>query len=54
MATKAFADVRKQLANRATVVELRSLDNRTLRDIGIHRSEIESIAWVGLDRIRGR
>ena len=54
MATKAFADVRKQLAIRATVAELRSLDNRTLRDIGIHRSEINSIAWVGLDRIRGR
>jgi uncharacterized protein YjiS (DUF1127 family) len=54
MATKAFADIRKQLAIRATVAELRSLDNRTLRDIGIHRSEIESIAWVGLDRIRGR
>jgi len=54
MATKAFADVRKQLATRATVAELRSLDNATLRDIGIHRSEIDSIAWVGLDRIRGR
>jgi uncharacterized protein YjiS (DUF1127 family) len=54
MATQVFAAVRKQLAIRATVAELRSLDDRTLQDIGIHRSEIESIAWVGFDRIRGR
>jgi uncharacterized protein YjiS (DUF1127 family) len=54
MAAKAFAGVRKQLAIRATVAELRSLDDRTLRDIGLDRSEIDSIAWVGFDRIRGR
>jgi uncharacterized protein YjiS (DUF1127 family) len=54
MAAEALAAVRKQLAIRSTVAELRSLDDRTLRDIGIHRSEIASIAWVGIDRIRGR
>jgi uncharacterized protein YjiS (DUF1127 family) len=54
MAAKVFADVRKQLAIRTTIAELRSLDDRTLHDIGIHRSEIDSIAWVGFDRIRGR
>jgi uncharacterized protein YjiS (DUF1127 family) len=54
MAAKVFADLRKQLAIRTTIAELRSLDDRTLHDIGIHRSEIGSIAWVGFDRIRGR
>jgi uncharacterized protein YjiS (DUF1127 family) len=54
MAAKAFAGVRKRRAIRATVAELRSLDDRTLRDVGLDRSEIESIAWVGFDRIRGR
>ena len=54
MVAKAFVEVRKQLAIRATVAELRSLDDRTLSDIGLHRSEIDSIAWVGFDRIRGR
>jgi uncharacterized protein YjiS (DUF1127 family) len=50
MAAKAFAVVRKRRAIRATVAELRSLDDRTLSDIGLDRSEIESIAWVGFDR----
>jgi uncharacterized protein YjiS (DUF1127 family) len=53
MVAKAFVEVRKQLAIRA-IAELRSLDDRTLSDIGLHRSEIDSIAWVGFDRIRGR
>ena len=54
MAAKALARIRQQLAIRATVAELRSLDDRTLRDIGLDRSEIESIAWLGFDRTRGR
>ena len=54
MAAQAFTGVRRQLAARATVAALRSLDNRTLRDIGLDRSEIDLIAWVGFDRIRGR
>jgi uncharacterized protein YjiS (DUF1127 family) len=54
MTAKAFAGIRKRRAIHSTVAELRSLDDRTLRDIGLDRSEIESIAWVGFDRIRGR
>jgi uncharacterized protein YjiS (DUF1127 family) len=54
MAAKVLAGVRKQLAIRTTIAELRSLDDRALHDIGIHRSEIDSIACVGFDRIRGR
>ena len=54
MVAKVFVEVRKQLAIRATVAQLRSLDDRTLSDIGLHRSEIDAIAWVGFDRIRGR
>ena len=32
-------------AQRATVLMLRSLDGRTLKDIGIDRSEIESVVY---------
>ncbi|MBZ0147638.1 MAG: DUF1127 domain-containing protein [Pseudorhodoplanes sp.] len=30
---------------RATVRQLSRLDNRTLRDIGLNRSEIARVAW---------
>jgi uncharacterized protein YjiS (DUF1127 family) len=54
-AARLFAALRRQLAIRAALAELRSLDDRTLRDIGFHRSEIESIVCGdGLDRQRGR
>ena len=32
-------------ARKASVFLLRSLDNRTLDDIGLHRSEIESLVY---------
>ena len=44
----------KRRARRATVMMLRSLDDRSLHDIGVDRSEIESIVYgkAGDRRVR--
>ena len=39
-------------ARQVTIVLLSSLDSRTLHDIGISPSEIESLVWSGCDRCR--
>jgi uncharacterized protein YjiS (DUF1127 family) len=39
-------------ARKATILMLRSLDRRTLSDIGISPSEIESVVYGGCDRRR--
>jgi uncharacterized protein YjiS (DUF1127 family) len=52
-AKAAWAKWRKRAATRRTIAELSALDDRTLVDIGIHRSEILSVGWgIGFDRIR--
>ena len=38
----AFAGFAKRMAARRTIAQLRALDDRTLHDIGLHRSEIAS------------
>ena len=54
-AGSAFAGFAKRMAARRTIAQLRALDDRTLHDIGLHRSEIASLALgVGADRIRRR
>ncbi len=42
----------KRRARRATVLILCSLDRRTLRDMGIHPSELESCVYGKGDRLR--
>jgi uncharacterized protein YjiS (DUF1127 family) len=47
----AWRGFRKRMRIRDTIAQLRTLDDRTLKDIGIHRSEIVSIGWgIGFDR----
>jgi uncharacterized protein YjiS (DUF1127 family) len=52
---RALAGFAKRMAARRTIAQLSALDDRTLHDIGLHRSKI---AWraldVGADRIRRR
>jgi uncharacterized protein YjiS (DUF1127 family) len=51
--SRALKDFRKRQRARDTIAQLRSLDDRTLKDIGIHRSEILAIgAGIGADRVR--
>jgi uncharacterized protein YjiS (DUF1127 family) len=52
LARRAWRTYWDRRARRATVLILRSLDERTLRDIGIAPSEIESCVWGGSDRLR--
>jgi Domain of unknown function (DUF1127) len=52
---RVFAGFAKRMAARHTIAQLRALDDRTLHDIGLHRSELASLAlYVGADRIRRR
>jgi len=43
---RAWATYWSAQARRATVMVLRSLDDRTLKDIGMDRSEIESVVYA--------
>lgn len=42
----AWAGYRVHRAERATILALQALDDRTLKDIGMDRSEIESVAYA--------
>ena len=43
---RAWAAYRTRRAEHATIAMLRALDDRALRDIGIDRSEIESVVYA--------
>jgi uncharacterized protein YjiS (DUF1127 family) len=47
IARAAVTRFRRDLAMRATLAQLSALDDRTLSDIGLHRSELASIAMHG-------
>ena len=51
----AWRGIRKRMRTRQTIAQLRTLDDRTLKDIGIHRSEIVSIGLgIGVGRLPRR
>jgi len=47
LATLALSTARHHYRRWRTVRELGALDDRTLHDIGLDRSEIHSITWAG-------
>jgi uncharacterized protein YjiS (DUF1127 family) len=47
---RAWRNYWRRRAARATLVILHSLDDRTLKDIGMDRSEIESVVCAARDR----
>jgi len=48
---RAFRMLRRMVSRRRTYTQLSSLDDWTLKDLGLHRSEIAAVA---LDPTRGR
>jgi uncharacterized protein YjiS (DUF1127 family) len=50
----AWKGFRRRMRAQDTIGQLRSLDDRTLKDIGLHRSEILSVGWSGFDRLPRR
>lgn len=51
---RAFVAIRRRRAINRTIRELRALDDHILRDIGIERSRIVSVAVAQVDGPRGR
>ena len=45
IALTAFAGLRRRIAARSTLAKLSALDDRTLRDIGLDRSELASVSF---------